>query len=73
VSALKNHHNYGQLRSKLRLWRLRADAYRGPRFMDEFERARRALETGDLADFGPAEQVLGPDWAEQARARRLAR
>jgi hypothetical protein len=29
------------------------------RFMDESERARRALETGDLADFVPAEQVLG--------------
>jgi Family of unknown function (DUF6247) len=73
VSALKNHRNYTQLRRKLRLWRLRADAYRDPRFMDEFERAMRALETGDLADFVPAEQVLGPDWAERARARRLAR
>lgn len=73
VSALKNHRNYAQLRRKLRLWRLRADAYSDPRFMDEFEQARHALETGDLADFAPAEQVLGPDWAERARARRLAR
>jgi hypothetical protein len=41
--------------------------------MDEFERARQALETGDLTSFVPAEQVLGSEWAEQARARRLAR
>jgi hypothetical protein len=73
VSALKDHLNYVHLRGKLRLWRLRAETYRDPRFMDEFERAAHALETGDLANFVPAEQVLGPDWAERARARRLAR
>jgi hypothetical protein len=73
VSALKNYLNYGELRRKLRVWRLRADTYRDPGFMSEFERARHVLETGDLNDFVPAEQVLGPDWAERARARRLAR
>lgn len=72
VGALKDHLNYPQVRRKLRLWRMRAEAYSDPRFMDEFERARRALDTGDLTGFVPAEQLLGPDWAEQARARRLA-